>query len=487
MANRHHLAKLKEGIGEWNKWVKQHPDIGINLQNAKLRSANLSSANLSGVDLFNANLDNADLSGADLSGALLGSAQMYSANLSEANLSHADLNHSILRWANLSGANLSEAELNYADLVDTKMWGADLRGAQMGGAKLVCADLTGADLRESDISGADLAGAKLERAKLCEADLSNAKLYSVDLTGADLAGADLRSSSLQRAKLDGAKATDIKLWETQRAGWSIKGITCERVYWDKAAESPTIYAFSEFERLHSEETCIELFYQGGVSTFEIDTLPALLHHLATLHPNTSIRLKSIEETSGGARISISVGDSDSKAIENIKADAMKVYQAQLALREKEAERLGIEKNYLENFLIGRLIPTMLHAGAPQNVFNAPVTGMMISGSESKLDFHQTINDSSAILALLEKITNNRTDLQLSTDDETILQTEILSATSELHKPIPDQSLILKSIRFIQQMTKEAIKKAAGKLGEEAVSADWQSWVHQLSQHLAHWR
>jgi hypothetical protein len=157
------------------------------------------------------------------------------------------------------------------------------------------------------------------------------------------------------------------------------------------------------------------------------------------------------------------------------------------LREKETERVRIEQVYLENFLIGKLIPTMLNAGAPQNVFNAPVSGMMISGGESKLDFHQNINDNSAILALLEKIVDNRADLQLQADDETKLQAEIRSATNELHKPNPDQSLLLKSIRFIQQMTKEAVKKAAGKLGEEAVSADWKSWLHQLSQHITHLR
>lgn len=507
MANRHQLAKLQEGVGAWNEWIKQHPDTRINLKKAKLQNTNLCNANLSdadfsnadlsgvdfrnadvsGVSFFDARLDNADLSGVDLSGSLLGSAQMYSVNLSEANLSYADLNFSILRSANLSGANMSEAELEYADLVDTKMCGADLRGAQLGRAKLVCADLTGANLSEADINLADLAGAKLEHAKFCEADLGGAKLYSANLSGADLSGADFRSSSLQGAKLDGAQATDIKLWEAQRAGWSIKGIICERAYWDKAAECPTIYAPGEFERLHSDQTCIELFYQSGVSTFELNTLPALLHHLATLHPDASIRLKSIEETGGGARISISVGDSDPETVKNVKADAMKVYQAQLALREKETERLRIEKIYLEKFLIGKLIPTMLHTGAPQNVFNAPVTGVMISGNGSKANFHQSINDSSTILALLEKIADNRADLELPADDETKLQAEILSAANELHKQIPSQSLLLKSIGFIQQMTKEAVKRAAGKLGEEAVSTDWLSWLHQLSQHVAHWK
>jgi hypothetical protein len=35
------------------------------------------------------------------------------------------------------------------------------------------------------------------------------------------------------------------------------------------------------------------------------------------------------------------------------------------------------------------------------------------------------------------------------------------------------------------MASEAIKKAAGKLGERAVSRDWSSILHQLNQFVLH--
>ncbi|WP_300000208.1 pentapeptide repeat-containing protein [Anabaena sp. AL09] len=75
MANPEHLAILKQGVGVWNEWREENPDIIPDLTEADLRGANLSDA-----DLRDANLSNADLSNADLSGILCG-----------ADLSRADL------------------------------------------------------------------------------------------------------------------------------------------------------------------------------------------------------------------------------------------------------------------------------------------------------------------------------------------------------------------------------------------------------------
>jgi Ser-tRNA(Ala) deacylase AlaX len=307
------------------------------------------------------------------------------------------------------------------------------------------------------------------------------------MRGANLSGADVRSAALQGASLNSAIVSGIKLWETQRADWSIKGIICDRAYWDKDGKTPTFYAPGEFERLHSDQTCIELFYLGGVSTFELNTLPALLHHLASLHPGASIRLKSVEETGGGAKISISVGDADTETTEKIKADAMQVYQAQLALREDELNREKIEKKYLEKLLFGGLIPAMLSAGAPQNVFNAPVTGVAIASGESKVDFHQTVNDNSAILALLERIMDRRGDIGLSTEETAELEHEFQSTKAELDKETPDKRIVSKSLEFFKKIAVETAKKAAGKFEDKVVSGDWQAWLHQLNQLIHHWK
>jgi hypothetical protein len=40
MANPEHLAKLKEGVGAWNKWRKDNPEIKRDLTEADLEGAN---------------------------------------------------------------------------------------------------------------------------------------------------------------------------------------------------------------------------------------------------------------------------------------------------------------------------------------------------------------------------------------------------------------------------------------------------------------
>jgi hypothetical protein len=183
-------------------------------------------------------------------------------DLSYANLGHSGVNFS---YVNLSNANLRRVVLAYQNLS-----GADFRGAHCNTANLIGADLRNAILREADLSGANLTGA--------------------DLKGADLSAANLSSARLQSAILNQATITGARFWETQLAGWSIKNIICERAFWDNDGSNPTDYAPGEFERLHSETPRIELFYEGGITTFELNTLPALLSHLASLHSNCTIRL-----------------------------------------------------------------------------------------------------------------------------------------------------------------------------------------------------
>jgi len=63
MANKKHLAKLKEGVTVWNAWRAENEEIWPDLS-----EANLTGADLRGADLARANLDGADLRGANLTG-----------------------------------------------------------------------------------------------------------------------------------------------------------------------------------------------------------------------------------------------------------------------------------------------------------------------------------------------------------------------------------------------------------------------------------
>lgn len=483
-----------------------------NLVGADLREADLRGAELKRADLTNARLDGAILAGAELKDAILSEAILEKADLHGADLTGADATGAHLSKANLESTNLKGATLVGADLSEAKLWKANLSHARLAMANLRWADLrdayaVSADLAEanlnsanlrfanlskSNLSGADLRAAHADHADVSEANLTGAALFRTgltltDLTRAILTGADLRAATLMQATLIECVANDVMLWESQRSGWRIAGIICKRAFWDKEAKEPTAYEPGEFEKLHSDQACIELFYQGGVSNFELNTLPALLHHLASLHQDANIRLKSIEETGGGAKISISVGGSDPEGVEKIRADAMQVHQAQLALRDNEILRLETEKKYLESFVSERLIKAMLTATTPQNIFNAPVYGAAFPSGNAKVELHQTINDNTAILALLEKVLRHREDLDLSPRDASLLDAEVQSAKAELEKPQPSPSILSRSLKFVQEMAGEAVKKAAGKLGEQAVSADWHSILHQLNYLVQHLR
>jgi hypothetical protein len=105
MANREHLAKLREDVEAWNDWRMDNLEV----------LPDLSRADLSGANLERAYLERADLSGANLEGANLEGAYLERADFSGANLSGAYLSH-----ANLSGANLLETVFANTNLNDVK-------------------------------------------------------------------------------------------------------------------------------------------------------------------------------------------------------------------------------------------------------------------------------------------------------------------------------------------------------------------------------
>lgn len=75
MANPEHLAILKKGVSEWNRWQLQEHSVIERVSNLP--------------DLVGADLSGADLRDADLTGARLMGANLLRANLRGANLNHA--------------------------------------------------------------------------------------------------------------------------------------------------------------------------------------------------------------------------------------------------------------------------------------------------------------------------------------------------------------------------------------------------------------
>jgi uncharacterized protein YjbI with pentapeptide repeats len=224
--NPEHLAKLKEGIESWNRWLKEQSDeFKPDLRGAGLGWANLQGAFLTRADLRGATLHRANLMGANLSGAILSSADLSGAHLMSANLSSANLSS-----ANLSGAHLMSANLSSAKPYKANLSSANLSGAKLFNAFLLGADLSGADLSDADLSGADLqeaffdAGTRLDGVVLSDgksgsvwvADLSwgGVNLAVVDWTQVKVLGDELKAQQLKT--LNGEMKTKSQRMEDYR-------------------------------------------------------------------------------------------------------------------------------------------------------------------------------------------------------------------------------------------------------------------------------
>jgi hypothetical protein len=156
MANREHLAKIKEGAEAWNDWRKANTEIVPDLRKA-------------------------DLSRTDLSG--VGSGKI---DLSQADLTDADLTEADLRWANLAGANLGGASLRRANL-----FGVAFSGPIIQRTVLPVETRAAASLGAADLSGADFGKATAGWTAFGDCDLSKAKgLETVQHYGPSMIGID---------------------------------------------------------------------------------------------------------------------------------------------------------------------------------------------------------------------------------------------------------------------------------------------------------
>jgi hypothetical protein len=117
MANKEHLARLKEGVEAWNAWrdgnFEIQPDLrGVDLSRADLTQTDFTRANLTGANLTATDLREADLRGVDLSRADLDTAILVKTNLDGANLTGCKI-FGISAW------NISLTGARQADLVIT--------------------------------------------------------------------------------------------------------------------------------------------------------------------------------------------------------------------------------------------------------------------------------------------------------------------------------------------------------------------------------
>ena len=163
MANKKHLAILREGVDTWNMWRDENPDV---------------QPDLSGADLSGSDFSDADLSGTNFQGA--------------------DFSNAIFREADLTGIDFKSID-NFD--------GADFREAYLCDVNFFGFDLNGFDFFETDFRGADLRETDLSRTNLTQADLRNA-----DLRGANLIGALLVNTKVDGAKVSGSFVYSSSVW-----------------------------------------------------------------------------------------------------------------------------------------------------------------------------------------------------------------------------------------------------------------------------------
>jgi hypothetical protein len=113
MGDASHIAKVQEGVDQWNAWRKANPRLQPDLTHVDLSSRDLSGIDFRGVGLFEANL----------SGSRLVEANMRQARLVRTRLDNADLTGAKVWGASVWDVSLSGAVQN--DLVITPQ-GAEL-------------------------------------------------------------------------------------------------------------------------------------------------------------------------------------------------------------------------------------------------------------------------------------------------------------------------------------------------------------------------
>jgi hypothetical protein len=116
MSNKDHLRKLDEGVGSWNRWRKERPDIMPDLSNADLSGRLLANMDFRYANFDGANLSNAELTSASLSFTSFVEADLSGARLRRTNLHGTRFKETLLRRTNFHNALLRDTEFLNVDL-----------------------------------------------------------------------------------------------------------------------------------------------------------------------------------------------------------------------------------------------------------------------------------------------------------------------------------------------------------------------------------
>lgn len=121
MANPEHLKILMQGVGAWNHWRTQNPDVEPDLRGLDAHVALLIKINFSGAFLTRAHITNSELPYADFTGAFL-----KEVTFRETALAHSTFRSAVLTWTDFSHAKLKGADFSGAHVGWTTFGDNDL-------------------------------------------------------------------------------------------------------------------------------------------------------------------------------------------------------------------------------------------------------------------------------------------------------------------------------------------------------------------------
>lgn len=218
MANPEHLARLQQGVTQWNQWRSQHPTIIPDLQGPRLPDRVISGVHT--LLVYLSRLTQVGMISVVIV-VLLWGLQMTIAPTAVAVLFLVNqllllgliilaivMPLAIVGWA---------IQMMFAVLQGHNLHCLSLRGANLSRAQLMGANLDGLDLRSVNLYAADLRFAHLRGTDLRQANLSRANLFLTDLQGANLSHANLGHAWLiwtnfGQANLQGAMLSRATCW-----------------------------------------------------------------------------------------------------------------------------------------------------------------------------------------------------------------------------------------------------------------------------------
>jgi len=280
-------------------------------------------------------------------------------------LREADLSNEILEDLPLSKANIKNAKFQNTEFYNCDFVGANLEGTDMQRTFFAHCSLLWANLNNSNLREAFLIDTMLWQTELRKADLSNAFLCNSCLTGTDLEG----------ATLDG-----ILIFGSSIDEWNISNVRCTHFFLPseelkKTAEPVALHADGqvrgkripprgylapgEFEDRFKSRSTIEFIFEHGIPAFGPAVLGLAIDEAKREHPETDLRLLSIDAKGGIPRAVIEIAEKVSKE------DALRLVQAcylqKVEQMQKEIEGLKDDKQLLLQLTSQKmLLPTMVN-------------------------------------------------------------------------------------------------------------------------------